>query len=240
MLKTKEEIEIWLEEYNITNYIIHENLSVFVYGNVVIASKKLSKIPIQFDQVKGSFNCSDNLLESLEGAPYCCYESFNCSHNRLTTLQYSPKSVGISFDCGFNDLKTLEGMPRVIYGNVRATNNKLKNLSGSPEIIEGDLILLDNEITSLKGNLKQLDGDLMAHNNLIEQLKIEEMPEVLNGLIHISHKINDKHIEILVNYYDEYGVMVITPNELLEILSKQHLNEKLIDITNQKKVKLKI
>jgi len=49
--------------------------------------------PLQFEEVKGHFNCNDNELTSLEGAPRVVKGDFDCERNRLTSLKGAPLKV---------------------------------------------------------------------------------------------------------------------------------------------------
>ena len=55
MYKTREEIENWLNEMKIYNYVINEDLTVDVHSGVNIGYKSLKEIPIQFSLVDGDF-----------------------------------------------------------------------------------------------------------------------------------------------------------------------------------------
>lgn len=50
----------------------------------------------------GDFNCSDNLLETLFGAPEIVWGDFGCNNNKLTSLEYAPKKVSRGFYCADN------------------------------------------------------------------------------------------------------------------------------------------
>ena len=69
MLQTKKEIQQWLIDMKINNYVIHDDLTVDVYDNINLIDKKLNKIPIKFGVINGYFNCSYNYLTSLENFP---------------------------------------------------------------------------------------------------------------------------------------------------------------------------
>ena len=49
--------------------------------------------------VTGYFDCSNNNLTSLEGAPKEVGGDFDCSDNKLISLEGAPKEVGGGFDC---------------------------------------------------------------------------------------------------------------------------------------------
>jgi len=59
-LKTKYEIEDWLKQSKIEKYIILDNLTVNVIGNVDLANQNITEIPVKFNIINGFFNCSFN------------------------------------------------------------------------------------------------------------------------------------------------------------------------------------
>jgi hypothetical protein len=80
---------------------------------------------IVFAGVSGKFNCINNQLTSLKGAPSFVDRDFLCSGNQLTSLKGAPKSVGGNFSCGNNQLISLEGAPEKIGGNLRCSDNPI-------------------------------------------------------------------------------------------------------------------
>jgi hypothetical protein len=83
-------------------------------------------------EVGGSFDCSDNLITTLEGLPQKIGASFNCSRNELTSLKGAPEVVDGSFSCLYNRLTSLEGSPRIIKGYLNCKNNPIATLKGAP------------------------------------------------------------------------------------------------------------
>ena len=136
-LQTRREIEAWLKKYEIENYTINDDLSVDVDGDVDITWKQLilPYIPIQFGIVSGFFDCSDNDLKTLKGAPREVGESFDCSFNQLTSLEFAPREVGRYFLCVNNQLTSLEGCPKDVGGNFDCSNNKLSTLKFIPKFV---------------------------------------------------------------------------------------------------------
>jgi len=82
----------WLDEMGVTNYIINDDYTIDVKGNVNLYNKGLDKFPdyIKFGKVGGSFSCSYNQLVSLEGCPDSVGGSFDCSDNKK---QFSKEEV---------------------------------------------------------------------------------------------------------------------------------------------------
>ena len=77
--------------WNLRKYRVEKNIS----------QENLTEIPFNFG-ITGSFNCSNNNLNSLYGSPKKVLGSFYCSHNNLKSLEYSPQSISGSFYCIFN------------------------------------------------------------------------------------------------------------------------------------------
>ncbi len=125
--------------------------TVNVAGNVSLNGQKLERLPVRFGTVDGYFNCSNNRLSSLEGAPSSVSSHFNCSWNRLTSLEGAPSSVGGNFGCGNNRLTSLESAPGAVGGHFYCGKNRLTTLVGVHKILKrigGELFLAGNEIAS--------------------------------------------------------------------------------------------
>ncbi len=112
-------------KYRIKNYTVNSDGSIDVDGNVYLDNRKLTKLPLKFNNVNGSFYCPYNKLTTLEGSPKSIMGSFDCSNNKLTNLKNSPKYVFGNFYCGGNLLKSLSDGPDKVDGNFYCKNNKL-------------------------------------------------------------------------------------------------------------------
>lgn len=86
MLKTKQEIYLWLNKMDIENYTINQDLSVNVDGHVNLANKNLNELPVQFNKVIGNFNISHNHLTNLKGCPKEIEGSIYISNNNINKL----------------------------------------------------------------------------------------------------------------------------------------------------------
>jgi hypothetical protein len=127
MLKTKEEIQSWLEEMKIENYTINDDLTVDVNGDVFLGRKKLNSIPIQFGTINGSMSIWDNHLVSLKGCPSKITESFDCSHNKLKSFEYCPIEIGAYFVFYANQISTFDFFPNSV-GSLVIYENDIKNI----------------------------------------------------------------------------------------------------------------
>jgi hypothetical protein len=86
----------WLYEMDVENYIINDDYTIDVKGNVSLSNKNLDRFPdyIKFDKVRGYFDCSNNQLVSLEGCPREVGGYFDCNNNQLVSLEGCPMEVG--------------------------------------------------------------------------------------------------------------------------------------------------
>jgi hypothetical protein len=69
----------------------------------VILNKQVEKLPFKFGKVTGSFYCTYNKLNSLEGFPKSIGGDLYCYNNNLTSLEGFPKSIGGTFICDLDE-----------------------------------------------------------------------------------------------------------------------------------------
>lgn len=188
----KYHIEVWLKEMKIKDYVINNDLTVDVDGDVNLSSKNLTEIPIQFGSVKnffiinnkltslvgspfevdGYFYCQNNQLTSLKGAPQVINGTFNCSHNKLTSLEGAPREVDGIFDCSYNMLTNLDGGPDSVLSAYNCNNNQINTLKNTSFISLGESFnCANNLLTSLEGVANVIEGSLDCSNNQIQSLR---------------------------------------------------------------------
>ena len=142
---------------------------LLVRQSICLAGSSLRKLPnLSAVVVDGSFDCSDNHLETLEGAPHKVSADFLCNNNKLVTLKGAPKEIKGSFSCWNNNLETLEGAPDYVRGWFNCSRNKLWSLYGSPAHIGEYLICPQNALVSLDGyplRFKELNSDFGVFND---------------------------------------------------------------------------
>ena len=196
---TREEVAEILESFRIWDYKINADLSVDVKGDVNLASKNISSIPVKFRKVTGSFRCENNDLTSLEGAPsilrgsFICHGNsltslkgvtpiikgdFDCSANILTDLIDSPKEVRGYYDCSDNKIRSLEGVPKKLKDFI-CSNNPLDSLEGGPTEIGDSYSCGECGLKSLKGSPKEIKGDFDCTYNELKTL--EGAPNLVGG-----------------------------------------------------------
>lgn len=214
------EIETWLKEHSINNFIISEDLYVTVHGNVNL-NERLNgqKLPIKFKMVDGYFDISNNNLTTLEGCPKTVTRDFNCSKNKLTSLFECPIDVG-EFDCSHNQLKTLSYSPKEVKGSFDCSFNELTSIKGSPRTIKGHFKCNDNRLISLKGGPKYIDTYFDCSHNFLERL--------IGGPVAVGHDYicNGNSLMDLDSIADEIGWDLVTDIRLNHLTSSYNEEEK--------------
>jgi hypothetical protein len=170
MIRDKHNIKKWLDDHNIKDYKINDDFTVDVDSNVRLINYNLTSIPVQFGIVNGSFNCSYNQLQNLQGSPQSA-KGFICSHNFLNSLKNSPKEVYGNFDCSNNLITDLMDGPQYVENNYCCSDNKLISLLGCPPTILDNFDCSYNQLTSLQGGPKIVNGFFYCIGNLITSLK---------------------------------------------------------------------
>jgi hypothetical protein len=203
-------IEEWCKEFSIENYEIVKGL-VNVNGEVIMSELELSQIPINFGIVTGYFDCSANILTSLDGCPIEVEDMFNCGYNKLTTLINAPNKVNSSFSCDDNELISLEGCPVKIYGHFTCRYNKLTSLSGGPADVYYNYNCSYNEITSLEGAPVEVGGYFCCNNNELKTLN--GLPKVIGGFFDCSR-----------NYINEVYKLFATLRKFKSSLEYEYLD----------------
>ena len=151
------------KEYYIENYTINDDYTIDVDGDV--GGNFMIKIPLKFNKVSRHFDCSNTMLETLEGSPKEVGGSFYCSSNMLETLEGSPESIGGDFICRDNQLITLLGSPKEVGGDFNCENNQLTTLLGSPKKVGENFNCNDNQLTTLEGGPEYVGGNLNCFDN---------------------------------------------------------------------------
>ena len=112
--------------------------------------------------VGNDYNCSDNQLVSLKGAPKRV-KNFDCSHNKLETMEYIPIAINGYLDCYNNKLKNLLSLKSNISKFITLDGNPLpeeilKNRHLNMEIVkwQNDYLIWNKDGTLNKENFKEL------------------------------------------------------------------------------------
>ncbi len=177
-------------KYKIEKYTINPDGSIDVNGNVDLYSLGLTEIPLKFNRVSGSFNCSFNQLTSLIGSPNYVDMGFYCSGNQLTSLEGSPEHVGNNFYCSYNKLISLEGSPEHVGGSLDCSYNQLTSLKGSPIVIKGDFYCRNNPICIVDTSVEVKVEIYIDDTNFDDKIK----------------SLDQEKLRILFEYGIDYGI----------------------------------
>ena len=136
--RTEDRIERLIKQYIRNGSQGNLNLS---YMNLTVLPEVLKNV-----SVDGDFDCSNNKLTSLTGAPTSVGGTFNCTTNKLTSLKGSPVNVGVDFWCDSNKLTSLEGSPSSVGRHFSCNYNKLTSLAGAPKTVGGNFYCSYNTV----------------------------------------------------------------------------------------------
>ncbi|MCK9477660.1 MAG: hypothetical protein M0R46_17220 [Candidatus Muirbacterium halophilum] len=210
----RSEIDAICEKYYIKNYIINDEGSIDVDGNVDLYDKKLKVLPLKFRKVSGDFRCGHNKLTSLKGSPQSVGGDFDCSGNQLTTLDGCPQCVGENFDCSFNQLTSLVGCLQRVGGDFSCSYNQLTTLDGSPKRVGGIFWCYSNKLKNID-YLPKTYKKLAINGNPIS--KIIKLFTTSNDYGRISNR-EDK--DLIMDFIDREMIQqdILLVNRLIEFL----------------------
>jgi len=163
MLKTKEEIEKYMERFGgMDDWTINENLDVDVPGNTRLQTSFFlnGEFPFQFGTIDGWLDCSNCLLKSLIGAPHTVRGDFGCSNNQLISLEGAPRYVGGYFNCKKNPISTI--------GHIETS---IATVFIGPEIPELTSVATQNPYSDSLTNISMV-VDAESFNSKVAELKI--------------------------------------------------------------------
>jgi len=95
--------------------------------------------------VGAKYECENNKLKNLKGAPDRLKSHFYCRRNNLITLEGGPNIINGNYNCANNNLINLIGAPKVVYGYFDCSYNHLKSLEGIPKFIGGDFYFVEKD-----------------------------------------------------------------------------------------------
>ena len=221
---TQDQIE-WLNKCTKENWSSNWDGSVNVFSDFDCSGQGLSNLMgVEFGFVRGSFDCSNNKLKSLKGAPYSIGGDFDCSNNELETLEGITKETGKNSSsgtgggiyCSNNKLTSLKGLPKIIWGDFDCSNNLLETLEGAPKRVNCDFDCSSNKLVTLIGGPQMVGGN----RERTEDFKESNWSYKCSG-----NSISDME---LFKAYHEYKKALNNSKKLLEKTfvekAKNHLN----------------
>ena len=133
--------------------------------------------------VDGDFDCREQGLTDLKGVKFGKVgERFDCEDNHLTSLVGAPQSVGGGFYCDRNRLTTLVGAPQKVGGDFWGHRNQLTSMVGAPQTVKGSFYCADNSVSesTLKAIFALMKSG-MAYQQALEKRwpKMKDVDRVL-------------------------------------------------------------
>lgn len=158
---------------------VNGNVAYWAPGTKWGASLKIFKnmgfspheLPVAFGHVKGNFSINTNGLKSLKGCPNIVDGHFDCDQNDLVDLQGAPEHTG-SFYARSCNLTSSKGVSKTINGGLYIWGNTLKKMDHLP--LKAQIISMDyHEKMPLLGCLATVDKSVLLSGDvpvLVQQI----------------------------------------------------------------------
>jgi len=211
---TPEQIK-WLDECTRGSWSLNPQTGlVDVRGSFVCNGQNLTDFKgVGFGVVTKHFDCHNNDLTSLKGAPQSVVLQFDCTRNELTSLEGAPQEVGGSFFCYSNELVSLKDAPREVGASFDCSNNKLPSLEDAPQEVGGYFDCSNNKLTSLKGAPTSVRGAFHCSLNPVSASVLKDLyRKVRSGMsweeaveMHWDYIDNERDEILLAQYNPNFG-----------------------------------
>ena len=205
---TKEEIKKWLDKTGIKNYVIRDDLTVDVNGDVNISSLGLAKIPFKFNRVEGTFDCISNYLTTLKNAPnhvgenFYCYDNTRLPYNYLKNFDFSFVKKWVS--TGWDDIdrywneeninvNTRDGIEKWL--SLYDIKNYVINADLTVDV-NGYVYLDDKKLKEIPIKFNKVTEDFNCSHNYLQSLAFH--PEYVGGNFNCRH--TDLSQEYLITF----------------------------------------
>jgi hypothetical protein len=158
-----------------------------VAGNCRFESARLSALPF-IETCGGNYNCSENHLVSLKGAPRKVGGFFDCSNNPIKTFEGGPAEVVRTFKADHVSVKDLTGAPSKVGFLQMNFCGFLESLAGSDMTVQGKFMVTNCRISTTKGMpIVEGAGDINLSKNPLWDL--DGLQETVNGNLNISDTV---------------------------------------------------
>jgi hypothetical protein len=149
-LLTEEQIN-WCYTHLSSLWGVNDDGEVYCDGNIKII-KSPRRFLVQFADMDGEFNCSDNIhLTSLKGSPrrVKSFHASNCIN--LTSLEGGPVDVEFRYFCDYSKITNLIGAPSKVKELYLSHSYYLESLDGCPEDVDRLILYYNANLKTLKG-----------------------------------------------------------------------------------------
>jgi hypothetical protein len=167
----RENIYQFLDKHRV-EYFEGKDGTILVPGNLSLRGLKLEQLPdLSRVVVARDFDCSDNLLASLSGAPQVVGGNFRCSINQLENLSGGPRFVGGNYECIRNRLTTLRGVADEVGGKLWCVANRLVLLDCVPSKLES----LETDAETDRVKINKRPNPRRQHETIARLLREKEL-----------------------------------------------------------------
>lgn len=217
-----------------------------INGDLDISGLGLTKLPnLSTVTVTGNFNCANNNLTSLRGAPHHIGKNFSCRHNAIRDLMYMPSHIGDGIDLSENNIFSLNGAPEIVNGFFFCSSNSLVTLLGGPKIVKSDFDCSYNQLATLSyapvqtGKSDTLHPWFDCSNNLLKSL--DGAPKSNLSLFRCDNNSFDKY-SAAPPHISKYELITGLPDGYKSLLIANYRKRKLNSAINKlsKKIQNKI
>jgi len=200
--KDQNSIEYICRKYGIENYIINDDETVDVDGDVNLYKKGLTKLPIKFGKVTGYFFCGHNHLTSLEGSPYYVGGYFACNYNnKLVNFKGFPEDY--TGDVNFMDnpvYELLENISRENWQKMIDLCNEYDAIKDNGDIIEDRI----HEIYLEIGYSEKKVSKLMIKRNVCPECFSKLEHEEEGDFLYFRYESNIEHYNKCLGFTEDY------------------------------------
>lgn len=183
-MSSKQEISRWLDRNSIDNYIVNDDLSINVNGDVKLYDIKIETLPYKFNIIFGDFRILNCELTTLKNCPNIVYESFACSYNPIHSFNDAPHHVGGNFYCSSTPIKNLTTLQTHFEGKFyHCAEEKSQFLEDFKNYYEKEVIDCENVIFQYKVGLTMDQIKTVLEKNYLEKIILEK--EELSKIVKI-------------------------------------------------------
>ena len=100
------------------------------------------KIATRFEVINNRIQLFDKAGNKLSGKGTHWEGDFNCYNDSLTSLEGAPEMVGGSFNCSYNSLTSLEGAPEMVEGSFNCYNNSFHSFNTALLFLPSQTLIL--------------------------------------------------------------------------------------------------
>ncbi len=202
----KAKISKWLKDHDVENYVINDDDTVSVNGDIELINLQYKRLPVTFKEITGNVTIVASRLETLAGLPQTI--NGDLEMNKVKVLDWTGcpaivkgsvhlessivngfggdalREVGKGVYLDYSVIESLKGFPPLVRGALSLRSSSVKSLEGLENThVMGNFSLQEvKNVTNLRGIPKRIEGDLI--------LTKMEMLKTFDGIGEVGGKID--------------------------------------------------